>query len=763
MRKGIILGIGILVILLALAGTGSAHGVYGFSCTYCHTGFGGPLIQNGTDFKNTHKFDGIVEPLTTATSCTHCHVDPSNANFNLKSNGTTYNNTHRYNATTLASVKLIGNNGCNNCHNNTAGNNFSLISGAGTSLLSATCDYCHPILVNDWRLSKHSSPTKNVSAADALKNVSGTFIPGPVECTICHNEHNSTARVVLINTTCTADSCHAAYNKTTLVITNNLSKHSYNLTECKYCHLPQVLRVNSPFDTRSHTWDFNTQLNSSADDERHNAALGDLKNVTKYPGITNTSCGMCHGGNSKMRSDLNVKSYSLSKHYNATVGSSTPYCTDCHKTALTTEAKLINGTNTCNVGCHASLIHVNASKIGSVDCVNCHFNSSDPLKSHNLTIATVSDYKITCTICHTANTNKSIIPEINEWDTSKHNGTTHNSSSCIACHSPMADDKGVTCSICHNIHDMVEWLNKTKVAFGVEKSYGRYNASAVGKYTMMANTTELCGNCHMNRASYSVPGWNSKGPHGVVVPHYSNQKDVFLGSVKQLTYKFECIDCHMYINTTTEADDSNKSTGHSFVVNAEGLQTKSECNYCHVNGTKGVDTIPKVIAKIKFDTQEKWNRTNDTVEGSYKYINESLVMPKNLSMDKLAQAFFKLYTVSKDASWGVHDPIETNQLLDDAAALAIAANASLGQVTSSVDLVTGWNLVALNGTPSVTAPVSVLSSVSSNITVVWGYNATVPKWELYDPAMPTSLNDLTAMVPGKGYWINAIKACKWTV
>jgi hypothetical protein len=59
-----------------------------------------------------------------------------------------------------------------------------------------------------------------------------------------------------------------------------------------------------------------------------------------------------------------------------------------------------------------------------------------------------------------------------------------------------------------------------------------------------------------------------------------------------------------------------------------------------------------------------------------------------------------------------------------------------------------------------------MSSVKSNIAVVWGYNATVPKWELYDPAMPadyTGENILTTMVPGKGYWIYANIACKWTV
>lgn len=753
MRKGIIIGIGVLLILLALAGTVSAKPAWGATCDSgsCHNSGG----FNGTVYANVHKFNGISAPTVTV-SCGNCHIQPPSGSatpydMNLTSNGSSYNNTHRYNDTTLASEKLTAP-ACGNCHNDTINNSFSLISGAGTSLSNNTCVYCHTKLVDDWSLSNHSSPY----------NVSKPI----VTCVTCHLEHNATRgieTVATINTSCLAIGCHRSTS-------NPVTKHGsngYKITQCKYCHMPKVLTVNTTYDTASHTWDWTTQLLSSPGDERHEAVFGELKNVTKNDTLTKASCDMCHGYDfaGKVR-----YSYQGSAHYNVsannvTANGATPYCTDCHLTANTTE--VINNATTCS-NCHSTLVHVNSSKIVGIECVNCHFNSSNVTRSHNLTVATVSDYNYTCTLCHTANSNRSIIPEINEWDNSGHNGTTENSSSCIACHGPMADDKGITCSVCHNIHNMTEWLNRTKVAFGVEKSYGWYNASAVGKYTMVANTTELCVKCHLNRdsVSYTVPGWgNSRGPEGARVPHYSNQKDVFLGSVKQSSFNFECTDCHMYFNTTYgtgSMDDSNKSTGHTFAVNRTALQNKSECNYCHVNGTKGVDTIPNVIAKIKNDTQAKWNLTNDTIEGAYSYVNTSSGT-KNLSMDKLAQAFFKLYQVKRDGSWGVHNPAETNQLLDEAAALAIAANASLGLgSTSNIDLVAGWNLVALNGTPSVNTSLSVLSSVSSNITVVWGYNATSRAWLLYDPVMPAALDTLTTMVPGKGYWINAIRACKWT-
>ena len=187
--------------------------------------------------------------------------------------------------------------------------------------------------------------------------------------------------------------------------------------------MPKVLTVNTSLDTLSHTWNYTTQLKDQGD-ERHAAVFDTLKNVTKNDSVTKASCDKCHG-TSDIPSVNFVTAYKKTAHYNVSANnvsanSATPYCTDCHKTALTTE--VINGTNTCNVGCHDGLPHVNDTEISGVDCVNCHFNSSDPLKSHNLTVADVGDYRYTCTICHTANTSKSIIPELDEWNISKHNG-----------------------------------------------------------------------------------------------------------------------------------------------------------------------------------------------------------------------------------------------------------------------------------------------------------------------------------------------------
>jgi len=51
--------------------------------------------------------------------------------------------------------------------------------------------------------------------------------------------------------------------------------------------------------------------------------------------------------------------------------------------------------------------------------------------------------------------------------------------------------------------------------------------------------------------------------------------------------------------------------------------------------------------------------------------------------------------------------------------------------------------------------------VMDDITVVWGINA-AGEWELYDPVMPSALNSLKTIVPGKGYWILAKTNVEWT-
>ena len=74
--------------------------------------------------------------------------------------------------------------------------------------------------------------------------------------------------------------------------------------------------------------------------------------------------------------------------------------------------------------------------------------------------------------------------------------------------------------------------------------------------------------------------------------------------------------------------------------------------------------------------------------------------------------------------------------------------------TSSVSVVSGWNLVSFNVHPSNTAMPTVLSSVSGNYTLVYAWNASSGSWLKYDTSAPSYANTLTALDETMGFWID---------
>ncbi|MCZ7394647.1 MAG: ammonia-forming cytochrome c nitrite reductase subunit c552 [Candidatus Methanoperedens sp.] len=412
-------------------------------------------------------------------------------------------------------------------------------------------------------------------------------------------------------------------------------------------------------------------------------------------------------------------------------------------------------------------------------CTDCHMKGTnatvgkDMMKNHANTIfdflnspnSASADPANSCggtTQCHTASSQSlsasshSIVPIFNGWNASAHNDKvvsiggaignhffgTFNATTgygspqpntCLQCKSPqnwnpankdnitkipLTDFHGVTCMVCHNIHDMGDWLKKTQAKYGVAKAYGFYNKTAIitatdakgvptryqAAYTMMDNTTMLCGNCHTNiRAGNTGPGWASATATTPTSPHGVPAADVFAGSWKQTgLLNFECIDCHMATMTTDSngnvLPDSQKVGGHSFKINATLLQNKTdsngnpECSSCHVAITASTKTASKpgnltvlftplgnvsqTIAGIQAKTHAKWNTTNATVISALNTI-KAYNGEKNLSRTLIAQAYWNVRLVSSDLSWGVHNPTKVNGLLDDAVSLANQATAAI--------------------------------------------------------------------------------------
>ncbi len=805
-RKKIVIIIGILFILLALAGTGSAHSAYsGANCSFCHVGFPAPLTANGIFFKDNHKFNGTAEPAT-VTSCTACHSN-LNAFLPLTSTGQNYSSSHRYNDTTLAAARLAPP-ACYNCHVDVNASDFTLLAGTPTYLKSTTCENCHKLRYDNWTATMHRvmltdstdaqrmnlplppgvswanisfmivgksqmrylnesgyffekydainqtftplspgqytcgrchttgfSPSGNQSG---LPGIAGTWSEPGIACERCHGPAGNGHQVKVNASGDLCIECHSGGERQNTAAWK-LSKHAPPLeasTRCLLCH--------SPFDyfkNRTVTSESAINVPCAVCHNPHNTSDDQYKGLFSPDGFNATEMA-------------NVKDLKLS-FFNASASRASD--TDVYDN-LTTPALITKGIDASYPGpilvtgpvsevlcsqCHynhglgdvggVNLTH--GRKFGPLEgikpnatCVDCHMATSQ--KNHSFNVKDEINFPSkTCsrgTECHvTSNQNlnqslHSVVPEVREWRSSGHNntafvleGSPENTSRCAQCHSPInwnplnasetiapENFKGVTCAICHNIHDMGDWLTRTEQIFGVAKPYAWYKRDAYNRtsffranYTIESHTTELCTNCHHNRPDTSVPGLKGgRGPHGIVVPHISTQKEMFLGSFKESGFlKFECATCHMYSKTIDPANltekvlpDGRKIAGHSFRVNATGLQSDGSwnnqaCSSCHLNGS-ALGTVGEKINSIQADIQTKWNETNATVENAYAIVNAS-TRDKNQSMDKLAVAFFKLYQVKNDRSWGVHDPQKANNLLNDSLRLA---NEALSAITLSI-------------------------------------------------------------------------------
>lgn len=903
LRNRIILGIGIVITLLALAGIGSARFAYQSDCSFCHDDYPRPLTADGIFFNETHKFNGVSRPAS-ADSCTECHADPGNAvagNFTLVGSGPSYNSTHRYNATTLGS-KMLSSSGCGSCHVDAVGGNFTLLSGTPTYLTSSVCEACHKVKYDDWKNTMHRVMlTKNTSAAVMNltvpdgKNWSTTNVSYMIVGKSSFRYLNETGYFfkkydVLTQTFASygpsqyaCGSCHTTgYNATggnQSGLPGIIGTWNEEGIGCERCHKPAgnghqvVVNYSGLLCSECHSGSHGTSWELSVHDNTgHSGGAGNTcslchqpfnnyKNSSVNPSPSGQSCAVCHnphnttddqyaplfetnGFNATVMED--VKDVKLS-FFNSTA--SFVALTDIYDT-LTTPVLLFAGTNyrkyntygsepinvtgpvsevLCSM-CHyehglgpryianVSLSHgrnttTNITKWAT--CTDCHYQGAGGGSNHSLNTDDVTTSCSRGTECHVTSeqnlsaSSYSIVPEEREWSESVHNdkdngfynndsyfanqtgfsssgSPNRNNSDCMKCHSPfewnpnttisnVSDFKGITCSVCHNIHDMGEWINRTgkvyawfnRDAFVTTSSSG--SKTYIRNYSVMANTTELCGNCHSmdNPRIYNAgPGWNKTTDASPMSPHGRPSKDIFVGSWKQTsTLKFECIDCHMYINKTNSTggllNDSEKITGHSFAVNATGLQSQSGCKGCH-DGIY-LKEIPDLIEEIQSEYDTNYAAANTIVTNALNNIKANN-SEKNLSLDMIAQAYWKLRMTRSDASKGVHNPDGVNDLLTEASALATAANQSLGRANTTVPLYAGWNLVSLNETPANTTPIAVLSSVSSNLTVVWGLNASTQEWLVYDPAPGfASTNNLVRMVKGESYEIKVASNCTWVV
>jgi len=73
-------------------------------------------------------------------------------------------------------------------------------------------------------------------------------------------------------------------------------------------------------------------------------------------------------------------------------------------------------------------------------------------------------------------------------------------------------------------------------------------------------------------------------------------------------------------------------------------------------------------------------------------------------------------------------------------------------IVPSIQLHAGWNLISLPKNPEALDVLGVMRMVGDNLNSVWTYEEGI--WKRYDLTGPSFLNDLSALEPGKGYWID---------
>jgi hypothetical protein len=91
--------------------------------------------------------------------------------------------------------------------------------------------------------------------------------------------------------------------------------------------------------------------------------------------------------------------------------------------------------------------------------------------------------------------------------------------------------------------------------------------------------------------------------------------------------------------------------------------------------------------------------------------------------------------------------------------------ATFVQITYTVNLTQGWNLVSVPLIQSNTSIQSVLSNISGKYDIVQWYNAsdTLDHWKTYSTFKPSSQNDLSNVNHTVGFWLHTTMACNLTV
>jgi len=358
--------------------------------------------------------------------------------------------------------------------------------------------------------------------------------------------------------------------------------------------------------------------------------------------------------------------------------------------------------------------------LANVQCENCHGPAgnhvANPLDPSIRPIITIS--AAICGGCHTGDQH----PTYDEWKTSPHaqfvptvassilSGGPARMLSCGPCHSgsvrlallnqlddpttplPSLTDAATfpqTCVVCHDPH--VNQPGETTQLRNPTYSLDNfsYNTSATNSFAAQYNPNiQVCGQCHNLRGAQ----WTDTSRP----PHNSPQYNMLIGkggydlgnsiiATHGLETEDQCVSCHVFaVSATTVSASTPNYTGHTFLPRYEA------CVYCHGSAdgaaafvgatqTRFTNKIAEVTALLN-----QW-ATNKAPAALHKYGQyaweytsagaisnpngvSSIVGPSSSDQTNLPpailQARFNLYMVNNDGSFGVHNGLYAEHLLN---------------------------------------------------------------------------------------------------
>ncbi len=213
--------------------------------------------------------------------------------------------------------------------------------------------------------------------------------------------------------------------------------------------------------------------------------------------------------------------------------------------------------------------------------------------------------------------------------------------------------------------------------------------------------------------------------------------------------------------TFTHSDDSNNIASKSTVVNVLPPQTItptfSDDNYTVTNGTDNNVSVTLAITTSQSQVDIRnidiilTTTLNGTINGTEN--KTDIVIDVSESTTKYITWNLQLPPLPPGMDYDFNVSITSDNARDASATTIINVSNGTGVVSVNISLISGWNLFSTPVDLDNASVGGALSSIDGNYVSVWGFTSGVFQVYYSDPSL-SFLNDLTNIVPGKGYWLS---------